>query len=101
MASTNQGNQGNQSNQGGSKDPSANKDQNTDKAQNVGKDLPGSSNRGSAAMDPNQQREMANKGGKPAQESGTAHELTAEEAREAARKSGQSGSGLGSSSDKR
>ena len=95
MASTNQGNQS------GSKDPSANKDQSANKAPNVSTDLPGSSNRGSAAMDPNQQREMANKGGKPAQGSGTAHELTAEEAREAARKSGQSGSGQGSASDKR
>ena len=84
MASSNQGNQS------GSKDQSANK------APNASKDLPGSSNRGSAAVDPNQQREMANKGGKPAQESGTAHELTAEEAREAARKSGQYGSGQGS-----
>ena len=66
MASSNQGNQGtnqganqsaDQSSKQGSKDP-------------VGKDSGSSSNRGAAAMDQDKQREMANKSGKPAHDSG-------------------------------
>ena len=101
MASSNQSNQGNQGNQNVNKDSSANRDKGVDKDQAINKDLPGSSNRGSAATDPNKQREAFSKGGKPAHESGTVNELTAEEAREAARKAGQSGVGQSGSSDKR
>src|SRR5512140_1838367 len=45
--------------------------------------------RGFAAMDEEQQREIASKGGRAAHEKGTAHEFTSEEAREAGRKGGQ------------
>ncbi len=48
------------------------------------------SQRGFAAMDDEQQREIASKGGKAAHEKGTAHEFTSEEAREAGRKGGES-----------
>jgi len=51
------------------------------------------SRRGFAAMDPNQQREIAAKGGRAAHEKGTAHQFTPEEAREAGRKGGQAGRG--------
>ena len=97
MASSNQGNQGTQGNQAsqGSKDPSTSKDK------DAGKDMADTSNRGSAAMDPMKQRDSAHKGEKPAQGTGGAQELTAEEAREAARKSGQSGMGQSGSADKR
>ena len=44
--------------------------------------------RGFASMDRGKQREIASKGGKAAHEQGTAHEWTAEEAREAGRKGG-------------
>ena len=50
----------------------------------------GSSERGFAGMDPEQQREIASKGGRAAHESGNAHEFTSEEAREAGRKGGES-----------
>jgi general stress protein YciG len=45
--------------------------------------------RGFASMSPEQQREIASKGGRAAHEKGTAHEWTAEEARTAGRKGGQ------------
>jgi predicted GIY-YIG superfamily endonuclease/general stress protein YciG len=45
--------------------------------------------RGFASMDPNKQREIASKGGRAAHQKGTAHEWTADEAREAGRKGGQ------------
>ena len=48
-----------------------------------------SSERGFAGMDPEQQREIAAKGGRAAHEKGTAHEFDSEEAREAGRKGGQ------------
>ncbi|TFW20212.1 KGG domain-containing protein [Duganella callida] len=41
------------------------------------------SKRGFAAMDPEQQREIAAEGGRAAHEKGTAHEFTSEEARRA------------------
>ena len=44
---------------------------------------------GFASMDPNKQREIVSKGGRAAHEKGTAHEWTADEAREAGRKGGQ------------
>lgn len=53
----------------------------------------GKSERGFAAMDPQRQRAIASEGGKAAHQSGNAHEFNSEEAREAGRKGGQSGSG--------
>lgn len=44
--------------------------------------------RGFAAMDPQQQREIAAMGGRAAHEYGRAHEFTSEEARKAGRKGG-------------
>jgi len=52
----------------------------------------GSSNRGFASMDPEQQRAIASKGGKAAHQLGVAHEFNSEEAREAGRKGGEAGS---------
>ena len=46
------------------------------------------SRRGFAAMDPSRQREIASKGGRAAHAKGTAHEWSADEAREAGRKGG-------------
>jgi general stress protein YciG len=48
-----------------------------------------SSGRGFASMDPEQQREIASKGGKAAHEKGTANEFDSESGREAGRKGGQ------------
>ncbi len=45
--------------------------------------------RGFAAMDEEKRREIARKGGKAAQEKGTAHRFTSIEASEAGRKGGQ------------
>ena len=45
--------------------------------------------RGFASMSPEKQREIASKGGRAAHEKGTAHEWTADEARNAGRKGGQ------------
>lgn len=45
--------------------------------------------RGFASMTAEKQREIASKGGRAAHEKGTAHEWTAEEARNAGRKGGQ------------
>ena len=44
--------------------------------------------RGFASMSPEKQREIASKGGRAAHEKGTAHEFSADEAREAGRKGG-------------
>jgi len=52
--------------------------------------LSGTRNRGFASMDRDRQREIARKGGKAAHEKGTAHEFTADEARAAGRKGGES-----------
>lgn len=46
-------------------------------------------NRGFAAMDRSRQIEIARKGGKAAHQKGTAHEFTADEARAAGRKGGE------------
>jgi general stress protein YciG len=51
--------------------------------------MAGKSERGFAAMDPEQQREIARRGGRAAHESGNAHEFTSEEAAEAGRKGGE------------
>ncbi|HQZ39902.1 MAG TPA: KGG domain-containing protein [Vicinamibacterales bacterium] len=45
--------------------------------------------RGFASMSPEKQREIASKGGRAAHAKGTAHEWSADEAREAGRKGGQ------------
>ncbi len=45
--------------------------------------------RGFAMMDPERQRQLARKGGQAAHENGTAHQFSAEEARNAGRKGGQ------------
>lgn len=49
----------------------------------------GKSRRGFASMDPDRQREIASKGGRAAHAKGTAHEWTAEEARNAGKKGGE------------
>src|ERR1700691_2482842 len=49
----------------------------------------GTSNRGLASMDRSRQREIASKGGRAAHQKGTAHEWTADEARVAGRKGGE------------
>ncbi|HYE55428.1 MAG TPA: KGG domain-containing protein [Chitinophagaceae bacterium] len=48
------------------------------------------SKRGFASMDPEQQKEIASKGGRAAHQSGNAHEFDSEEAREAGKKGGES-----------
>jgi general stress protein YciG len=53
----------------------------------------GSSNRGFASMDPDEQRRIASEGGKAAHEKGTAHEWDSEEAKEAGRKGGENSHG--------
>mgnify|MGYP003575275884 CR=1 FL=1 len=45
--------------------------------------------RGFASMSREKQREIASKGGRAAHEKGTAHEFTAEEARKAGKKGGE------------
>ena len=45
--------------------------------------------RGFAAMDPDQQRAIASRGGKEAHRRGTAHEWSSQEAKNAGRKGGQ------------
>jgi uncharacterized protein len=61
---------------------------NQDNSANEGK-RQNTSNRGFAAMDPEQQRAIASKGGQAAHEQGRAHEFNSEEAREAGRKGGE------------
>ncbi len=60
----------------------------TSGASNGGQRARTGSRRGFAAMDPARQREIASKGGKAAHAKGTAHEWSADEAREAGRKGG-------------
>jgi uncharacterized protein len=52
--------------------------------------MAGAKRRGFASMSEAKQREIARMGGKAAHEKGTAHEFTADEAREAGRKGGES-----------
>src|SRR2546430_514089 len=49
----------------------------------------GTSRRGFASMDAQRKREIASKGGRAAHGKGTAHEFSADEAREAGRKGGE------------
>ena len=58
---------------------------NTGSAQKTGQPA----KRGFAAMDQNQQREIASKGGQAAHQKGTAHEFDSEEARRAGQKGGE------------
>ena len=51
--------------------------------------MAGTSQRGFASMDNDQQRDIARKGGRAAHEKGTAHEFDSNEAREAGRKGGE------------
>ena len=57
--------------------------------QREGNDKRQKSPRGFAAMNQEKQREIASKGGRAAHAKGTAHEFTADEAREAGRKGGE------------
>src|SRR5260221_3650597 len=57
--------------------------------QREGNDKRQKSPRGFAAMNQDKQREIASKGGRAAHAKGTAHEFTADEAREAGRKGGE------------
>ena len=56
----------------------------------TGRATTGRSNRGFASMDRERQREIASKGGRAAHRKGTAHQWSADEAREAGRKGGTS-----------
>ena len=58
-------------------------------AQKSGAGSGGPAKRGFAAMDENQQREIASKGGQAAHQKGTAHEFDSEEARRAGQKGGE------------
>jgi general stress protein YciG len=69
--------------------PSSGENVARDDASDSGSAPRGRSNRGFASMDRNKQREIASKGGRAAHEKGTAHEWTADEARNAGRKGGQ------------
>ena len=62
----------------------------TDRVQSLssGSRTGGRRGRGFASMDPERQREIASKGGKAAHRKGTAHQWTADEAREAGKKGG-------------
>jgi general stress protein YciG len=62
---------------------------NNDEGEERGSSRGGKSNRGFASMSPERQREIASKGGRAAHEKGTAHEWTADEARRAGRKGGE------------
>ncbi|GAA4376913.1 KGG domain-containing protein [Hymenobacter koreensis] len=58
-------------------------------SENVKRTQSGTSNRGFASMDPEQQRRIAAEGGRASHLSGRGHEWTSQEAREAGRKGGQ------------
>src|SRR5579863_8688411 len=64
------------------------KRRNHDMTTRTGPDHP-KSNRGFASMEASRQREIASKGGKAAHARGLAHEFTADEARNAGRKGGE------------
>lgn len=74
MASSNQGNQGTHqgTHQSGNQGANQSADQSSKQGSKdpLSKDSGSSSNRGAAAMEQDKQREMANKGGKPAHDSG-------------------------------
>ena len=60
-----------------------------DGARRAGQPRTGTSNRGFASMDRARQREIASKGGRAAHQRGTAHEWSADEARVAGKKGGE------------
>ncbi len=70
-----------------SKDSSSKSGSSGGNAQKSGNGTP--AKRGFAAMDENQQREIASKGGQAAHQKGTAHEFDSEEARRAGQKGGE------------
>ena len=70
-----------------------NKNQGSNQGNRGGNQSGNSSNRGFASMDPEEQRNIASKGGRAAHEQGVAHEWDSEEARKAGRKGGQSSGG--------
>lgn len=59
-----------------------------DRLPDAGGRMNGKSRRGFASMDPARQREIASRGGRAAHKKGTAHQWSADEAREAGRKGG-------------
>jgi len=72
-----------------SKDSSSKSGSSAGNAQKSGSGSGGPAKRGFAAMDENQQREIASKGGQAAHQKGTAHEFDSEEARRAGQKGGE------------
>ena len=63
--------------------------QGNDQGKGTGSSQKGTSKRGFAAMNEEQQREIASKGGQAAHQKGTAHEFDSEEARRAGQKGGE------------
>jgi general stress protein YciG len=72
-----------------SKDSSSKSGGSGGNTQKSGSGSGGPAKRGFAAMDENQQREIASKGGQAAHQKGTAHEFDSEEARRAGQKGGE------------
>ena len=72
-----------------SKDSGSKSSSSSGNAQKSGSGNGGPAKRGFAAMDENQQREIASKGGQAAHQNGTAHEFDSEEARRAGQKGGE------------
>jgi hypothetical protein len=68
---------------------SAQKSSSAGNAQKSGSGNGGPAKRGFAAMDEEQQRQIASKGGQAAHQKGTAHEFDSEEARRAGQKGGE------------
>ena len=63
--------------------------QGNEQGKGTGSSQKGTSKRGFAAMNEEQQREIASKGGQAAHQKGTAHEFDSEEARRAGQKGGE------------
>lgn len=82
-------------NQGGNNTNQGGRGSNTEGGNQGRSGNQGTNERGFAAMDPQEQRDIASKGGRAAHESGNAHEFTSQEAREAGRKGGEAGRGGG------
>ncbi|MES2740310.1 MAG: KGG domain-containing protein [Pseudomonadota bacterium] len=78
--------QGNDQGKGSAGNGSQNSQKDTAQSNQKGS---GTSKRGFAAMDEQQQREIASKGGQAAHQKGTAHEFDSEEARRAGQKGGE------------
>ncbi|PJJ60823.1 KGG domain-containing protein [Hymenobacter chitinivorans] len=82
-----------QHSEAGKKGAEARNNQGSNMGGNQGGNMQGSSERGFAAMDPEEQRRIASEGGKASHESGRGHEFTSEEAREAGKKGGKASGG--------